>query len=62
MLGQYLSLIDFQFNHLVLLAMGGCSIQLASQQLYRVLADGSAKLEPQVVDHVPGGCSSARIQ
>ena len=47
-LGPYLALADFQWNNLVLLAMGGCSVQLASQQMYRVLADGSAKLNPQV--------------
>ena len=48
-LGPYLSWADFQWNYLVLLAMGGCSIQLASQQMWRVLVQGDGKLQPQVM-------------
>ncbi len=47
-LGPYLSWLDFQWNYVVLLAMGGCSIQLSSQQMWRVLVDGTAKLKPEV--------------
>ena len=47
-LGTYLSWADFQWNHLVLIAMGGCSIQLSSQQTWRVLVQGEDKLKAEV--------------
>ncbi|KAK9831091.1 hypothetical protein WJX74_003232 [Apatococcus lobatus] len=58
-IGPYLSWADFQFNHLVLIAMGGCSIQLASQQVWRVLVQGEGKLQPQEKGHKALGQEAA---
>lgn len=53
-LGPYLSWADFQWNYLVLIAMGGCSIQLSSQQMWRVLVQGEDKLKTEVSSFLDG--------